>query len=99
MFGKRNELPIPLIAKNDRNAVEIARIWVANGGQHISFCIPPWDDPAGWGILLVDFMKMVSNSYESENSAMSKESVLQRIKEGFDAEWEKSTDNPQLNKE
>jgi hypothetical protein len=94
LFRKhKNELGIPPIAAGDADAVEIARIWAAEGSQHVSLSAGLWEDPAAWGIMLVDLAKHVANAYaESEGHAQSR--VLQRIRDGFDAEWENPTSTP-----
>lgn len=85
------ELPIPPIAERAKKAVEIARIWAADGAQHVSLAAGIWDDPAAWGLMFVDLAKHVANAHH-ESSGEPVDSVLRRIKEGFDAEWDTSTD-------
>jgi hypothetical protein len=46
MFSRRSELKIPDAAKADPQAREILCIWLAAGGQHVSFKTGVWDDPA-----------------------------------------------------
>jgi hypothetical protein len=87
------ELPIPSAASRDNRAIELARIWAAGGKQHVSLATGIWDDPAAWGIMLVDLAKHVANAYAQTTGAMESE-TLQRIKEGFDAEWNTATDRP-----
>ena len=89
------ELPIPPVAGKDRKAVEIARIWGAKGAQHVTIRTETWDDPAAWGIMLVDLAKHAANAY-AEDEGLDAELVLARIKEGFDAEWGHATDEPKL---
>jgi hypothetical protein len=89
-----NELPIPPIAASDPDACEIARIWAARGTQHIALATGLWDDPAAWGIMLVELVNHVANAYEQE-AGLDRSDVLARIREGFDAEWESPTDEAQ----
>lgn len=49
MFGKRPELQVPDAARKDSNAVEILRIWIAGGSQHVSLKSGVWEDPGGLG--------------------------------------------------
>ena len=93
MFKKSGELLIPPAAQRDRKALEIARIWAAEGHQHVSLRAGIWDDPACWGLMLVDLAQHVANAYAQEGR--SRGEVLQRIKEGFDAEWHAPTDEPE----
>ena len=93
MFKKPGELLIPPIAQRDRQAMEIARIWAAEGDQHVSLRAGIWPDPAYWGLMLADLAQHVANAYAQEGR--SRDEVLKRIKEGFDAEWHAPTDEPQ----
>ena len=45
------------------------------------------------GFMLVDLARHVANAYE-QTTGENCERVLQRIKDGFDAEWAKQTDTP-----
>jgi hypothetical protein len=85
------ELPIPPEAATRESAIELARIWVANGNQHVSLATGIWDDPAAWGLMLVDLARHIANSYAAMGGT-SHEAVLARIRSGFDAEWSAATD-------
>ena len=86
-----HELPVPPVAAADPKAVEIARIWASRGSQHVSLATEIWDDPAAWGLMLVDLARHVANGYE-QAQGRDREDVLRRIRAGFDAEWESPTD-------
>ncbi len=88
--NKPKELVIPPAAKSDSRAIEIARIWAAGGKQHVSLSAEIWEDPAAWGIMLVDLARHVANFYSQERGR-GKDEVLTRIKMGFDAEWQQHT--------
>jgi hypothetical protein len=87
------QLPIPGPAADDARAIELLRVWVAGGRQHVSLATGLWSDPASWGILLVDLAKHIANAYEQANG-MNRAAVLRRLREGFDAEWGSPTDEP-----
>ena len=87
------ELLIPQTAEADPNAFEVARLWIANQGQHVSLRVGVWSDPAAWGVLLADLARHVANAYAQESSLDANE-TLQRIKAGFDVEMTHATDNP-----
>jgi hypothetical protein len=89
----KNELDSPPIVDGDDSAFEVLRVWVAQGDQHVSIAGEIWNDPAAWGILLVDLAQHVANMYE-HSSGRTKTEVLQRIREGIDAEWAIPTDTP-----
>jgi len=63
MFRRHPELKIQDAAKADPQARKILRIWLGGGGQHMSFKIGVWDDPAAWGVMLADLARHVANSY------------------------------------
>ena len=90
----KRELPIPNSARSDDEAFELARIWIANKGQHLSVLTGVWEDPAAWGIALVDLARHISNAY-AEEMGEDRKVILERIKEGFDAEWDSPTDEAQ----
>ena len=87
MFGKKpRELIVPPAAKSDPRAVELVRVWAAHGQQHVAIQPEVWDDPATWGIMLVDLARHVANFYSQERG-MDREEVLSRIRTLFEAEW------------
>ncbi len=90
------ELIIPEIAQNDPNAVEVVRVWVARGGQHVSIDVGVWKDPIAWGIVLADLAGHVANAYEQE-TGQNKKKTLAQIKELFNKELDAPTDVPRGN--
>ena len=88
MFKKKpSELIIPPAVLSDPRAVEMARIWAAHGEQHVSLNAGLWEDPAAWGIMLVDLARHVSNYYAQEHGH-DPAKVMARIKDFLDAEWD-----------
>lgn len=87
------ELAIPPAAAADPNAAEIVRIWIADGGQHVTLHPRVWKDPAAWGLMLVDLARHVAIAYE-QTEGCDRQETLARIKAGFDAEWDDATDEP-----
>ncbi len=89
----KGELLIPHAAATDPRAVELARIWAAEGKQHVSLATGLWEDPAAWGMMLVDLAHHIANAY-AKTEGRSAVDVLARIRVGFDAEWDNPTDVP-----
>ena len=87
-----NELGVPPKAEADPAAFEIARVWVASGGQQVSLRHYQWSDPAAWGILLADLTRHLANAYQ--DSGRDRVDTIRRIREGFDAEMDSPTDEP-----
>ena len=90
---KHRELVIPPIAAADPEACELVRVWAAEGSQHVSIAADAWEDPAIWGIALVDLARHISRAYEQMGKGEAA-AMLDRIREGFDAEWNHATDLP-----
>jgi hypothetical protein len=88
----KNELPIPQAAIDSQQSMEVLRVWIADGDQHISLSGNLWPDPAAWGLLLVDLTKHVASSYA--NQGRNYDDALRRVRAGFDAEWSNPTDEP-----
>ncbi len=82
MYNHPNELPIPGPASNDMRARELVRVWAAEGAQHVSLATGLWEDPANWGIMLVDLAKHLARAYE-QSVGTSYNVALQRLKEWF----------------
>lgn len=93
MKTHESELLIPPAAASSPKARELVRVWAADGAMHVSLATGLWQDPASWGIMLVDLMKHLSGAYEQTEN-ISFEHCLKRIKEGFDAEWTQATSTP-----
>ena len=96
MFGRRanpNELQLPPGAAATPDAVEILRVWAAPG-QPVQLTLRTvWQDPAAWGLMLVDLARHAARSYERDGR--NRDEVLSRIRAGFDAEWSTPTDSPE----
>jgi hypothetical protein len=88
----KNELPIPPAVEPAAKSMEMLRVWIADGSQHVSLTGNLWKDPAAWGLLLVDLTKHIANAYQAQGH--NRADILQRVKDGFEAEWRHSTDEP-----
>jgi hypothetical protein len=87
------ELVIPPAVHSDPKAKELLRVWAAHGKQHVSLATLVWEDPAAWGIMVVDLCRHVALAFQ-QTTGRDPVEVLARIREGFDAEWEEPTDTP-----
>jgi hypothetical protein len=85
------ELPIPDPVIHSQRAIELVRVWAADGAQHVSIATELWKDPAAWGLVLVDLARHVAAAY-SQNAGVDEKDALVRIREGFDAEWSEPSD-------
>jgi hypothetical protein len=96
MPSKFIELPVPQAVHKASEGIEILRVWVADRKQHVSLQCGIWEDPAAWGIMLVDLIKHIGRAYNQQNNINFQDTIA-RVKNGFDVEWENATDNPSGN--
>jgi hypothetical protein len=85
MKTPRSELPLPPTVVQAEKAMEVARIWIVDGDQHVVISPNLWKDPAAWGLMLVDLARHVAAAYKAQGN--DPQVVLQRIRDAFDAEW------------
>ena len=64
----------------DDESVELIRVWAAGGEQHVSLATEVWEDPAAWGLVLVDLAKHVAVTYQQTRGDAA-ENVLRRIRD------------------
>ncbi|OOG36817.1 hypothetical protein B0E51_17795 [Rhodanobacter sp. C05] len=82
------ELPLPPIAQQV-GACEVLRAW---SGDNLQVVLETtWQDPAAWGLLLVDIARHVARAYADAGN-ISEAAALTCVKAGFDAEWSEATD-------
>jgi hypothetical protein len=92
-MGKNDgRLKVPEFLASDARAEEVLSIWKSDGPQTVLVECDAWDDPAAWGLLLVDVARHVSKSFE-QNKNIRKEDAFKRIMEGFNAELASPTDD------
>ena len=86
------ELPVPPAAESAAEAIELARVWAADGAQHVTLETGLWDDPGAWGLMLVDLARHIASAYDRAGT-VSRVDAMARIREAFDAEWSFSSDD------
>lgn len=72
-------------------AVELVRMWAADGQQHVTIRWDYFKEASTWGIALVDFARHVARAY-AEGAGRDPAVVMHEIRDAFDAEWEDPTD-------
>ena len=95
MFSRRkqqNTLQPPPVADEDPEAVEVLRVWATPGNPQQVTLRTTWEDAGAWGLLLVDVARHAALAYQKEGR--NADEILQRMREFFDAEWSKPTDDP-----
>lgn len=92
MTAQASELPLPPTIADAEKAMEMARIWIVDGDQHVVLSPNLWKDPAAWGLMLADLARHVAAAYAAKGQ--DRGAVLGRIREALDAEWTAPTDKP-----
>ncbi len=67
---------------------EVLRAFVVDGGLSVSLQ-RAFDEPAMWGVLLVDLARQVAGVFAKEG-VMSAEEALAEIRHSLDTEWDRS---------
>ena len=88
-------LELPAAAQRDKSAFEVLRVWIAEQGQHVSIRSGAWEDPFAWGIVLADLARHIANAHAIQSDKVDKEAFLERLLEGFEAEIDNPTDEPE----
>lgn len=95
IMGSEKTLSIPPVAQRDRASFEVMRVWIAEQGQHVSIRSGAWEDPFAWGIVLADLARHIALAHELQGETPNKDAFLERLLEGFNAEIENPTDEPE----
>ena len=84
------ELNPPPLAQSPA-AFEVLRVWAAESAAQECVLQTAWQDPAAWGLLLVDIARHAARAY-ANTGRVSEHQALERIRAGFNAEWASPTD-------
>ena len=88
-------LSIPPVAQRDKASFEVMRVWIAEQGQHVSIRGGAWEDPFAWGIVLADLARHIALAHQLQNEGTDTDAFLARLLEGFQAEIDNPTDEPE----
>ena len=77
-------------AAMELGGVEVLRAVIVDGGLHVSLR-RAFDDPEAWGMLIADITRHIARIYAKE-SAMSEETVLERVRAIFESEMDAPSD-------
>lgn len=94
-MGSEKHLSIPDVAQRDKASFEVLRVWIAEQGQHVSIRSGAWEDPFAWGIVLADLARHIAHAHELQDDKIDSEAFLERLLEGFHAEIDNPTDEPE----
>jgi hypothetical protein len=91
------DLEIPAAAARDKASFEVLRVWIAEKGQHVSLRSGAWEDPFAWGIVLADLARHIALAHQLQHPGeeADQDAFVARLLEGFHAEIENPTDEPE----
>lgn len=85
-------LDIPPVAQRDKAAFELIRVWIAEGGPHVSLRSGVWEEPAYWGIMFADLARHIVKAHSLQDEDLDAEDFLERLRQGFETEMDSATD-------
>ena len=91
-MSQKDSLPIPAAASRDPRSLEVLRVWIANGEQHVALAFGMWEDAAAWGLLLADLARHIAEAHAQQDDAVSAEDFLEEIRAGFESEMDAPSD-------
>jgi hypothetical protein len=91
-MSQKDSLPIPAAASRDPRSLEILRVWIANGEQHVALSFGMWEDPAAWGLLLADLARHIAEAHAQQDDKIDAEDFLEQLRAGFESEMDAPTD-------
>lgn len=97
-----NERPIPEAALRDKGAVEMLRVWIAEGKLHCSMKVGMYHETTkipedkAWGIILADVARHLATAMEASYGVKNSETV-ERVRSSFLKELESPTSEPEGN--
>lgn len=92
-MSHKDALPIPAAASKDPRSLEVLRVWIAGGEQHVALAFGMWEDAAAWGLLLADLARHIAEAHAQQDTQVSAEDFLDEIRAGFESEMDAPTDD------
>ena len=92
-MSHKDALAIPAAASKDPRSLEVLRVWIAHGEQHVALSFGMWEDPAAWGLLLADLARHIAEAHAQQDDGVSAEDFLEEIHAGFEAEMDSPSDD------
>jgi hypothetical protein len=91
-MSQKDALPIPAAASRDPRSLEILRVWIANGEQHVALAFGMWEEPAAWGLLLADLARHIAEAHAQQDDQVDAEDFLEQLRSGMEAELDGPSD-------
>ena len=87
-MSQKDALRIPAAAIKDPRSLEVLRVWIANGEQHVALQFGMWEEPAAWGLLLADLARHIAGAHAQHDDGVDEENFLEEVRAGFEAEMD-----------
>ena len=84
-MSQKDALPIPAAASKDPRSLEVLRVWIAGGQQHVALAFGMWEDAAAWGLLLADLARHIAEAHAQHDQQVNAEDFLDEIRAGFES--------------
>jgi hypothetical protein len=91
-MSQKDSLPIPAAAARDPRSLEVLRVWIANGEQHVALAFGMWEEPAAWGLLLADLARHIAEAHAQQDPQVDAEDFLEQIRGGIEMELDGPAD-------
>src|ERR1035437_8487964 len=88
-------LDIPPAAARDKAAFEVLRVWIAEQGQHVSIRSGRGKAPFAWCIVLAALARHIALAQQLQHPETDVDAFVERLLEGFHAELDNPTDEPE----
>ena len=85
-MSQKDALPIPAAASRDPRSLEILRVWIAGGEQHVALAFGMWEEPSAWGVLLADLARHIAEAHAQQDDQVDAEDFLEQLRSGMEAE-------------
>ncbi len=85
-MSQKDALRIPAAAMKDPRSMEILRVWIAGGEQHVALAFGMWEEPASWGVLLADLARHIAEAHAQHDEEVDPEDFLEAIRSGMETE-------------
>ncbi|MGI4854538.1 MAG: DUF5076 domain-containing protein [Janthinobacterium lividum] len=85
-MSQKDALRIPAAAMKDPRSLEILRVWVANGEQHVALSFGMWEEASSWGVLLADLARHIAEAHAQHDETIDPEDFMEGIRSGMESE-------------
>lgn len=85
-MSQKDALRIPAAAMKDPRSLEVLRVWIASGEQHVALSFGMWEDPSAWGVLLADLARHIAEAHAQQDDAIDAEDFLETVRGAMEAE-------------